>query len=78
LQKLFNMFWTLGLKITKLVPCRVDASYNGSFLWQNVIFFLGTLSSNVYGDEYAFGYTNWDIDLVQQFDYEHFYLVIFW
>jgi hypothetical protein len=29
---------------------RVDVSYNGSFLWQNGVFSMGTLYSNVCGD----------------------------
>ncbi len=28
----------------------VDASYDGSFLWRNDIFFMGTLYLNAYGD----------------------------
>jgi len=29
---------------------RVNASYGGSFLWQNGVFSLGALYSNAYGD----------------------------
>jgi hypothetical protein len=29
---------------------RVDANYDGSLLWQNYVFPLGTFYSNAYGD----------------------------